>query len=190
MWFDQTQKLARTILYGYNYQKSRWDALPMHCQLEGSTPETAGIEHRLISLPELPSPVYQHVRIDRDPKEYLLLNSQPNIQADSNYRYSLILLGAKKGWCTLKHITMTKAASGIGGTKTEAIVGVFPIAFGPDGSNAGQISKNVDETHLSGYLPTYAGVSTNMYISWEGNDYDINQAFDTLLLTEVVMVKR
>jgi len=187
-----SNKLSRNVAQVYDHTDSVWVSLPFKVMLANSGRWIGRTEtfynRRVILSPHRIDPEYQVIRISG--AEYLLFAEQPNIQANDTYLYDYTGLNVEREYADLKGLTPTLVASGISGKKVVSSLGSFPIAMDRFASNPSTLVKDVTQSKLNCYIPTYANASRDHIVEFRGEQYDVKEEYLELNLTHLTLIKR
>lgn len=193
MWFDQAvNKLASNTCQAYNPTKAKWETLPFKIQLANSGRWIGRTEsfynRRVILTPEVIDPKYQVIRLGK--VEFLLFANQPNIQQDDTYLYDYTGLNIEPSYATLTGLTPTLSASGVSGTKTVVSLGSFPVAMDRFASSGSVLTRDVNQSKMNCYIPTYSNAVETNLLTLAGEQYGVKESFLELNLLHLTLVKR
>jgi len=187
-------KLAKETVQAYNPTSARWVTLSFPGLL-ASTDRRIGrteafFNRRILLTAELIADLYQVVKVADSPLEYLIYAHQPNINRNVSYIHEYSLLDIETGYADLVSYTGTTYASGVAGSAAETVVGSYPVAISRYASDAPMEAKGIDHTKVDIFIPTYAPVSADKVIRWNGEFYDIKEVVREMKLFHLLAVKR
>jgi len=200
VWFQQAfGKLSRNTAEVFDSTTQLWVPLGFRVQLPTSGRWIGRTEsffaRRFLLSPSLLPTGAQVIRFTSSPEQYLIYGMQPNIEADKGYAYEYTLLSVEVGYAELFNLVPQIKASGVSGEKVEASLGLFPFATDRYAGVAGTYTRDVTQSKLNGYIPTYSAIRPEHILRWtspEGRayEYDIKEVYPELSLYHVTLVQR
>jgi hypothetical protein len=196
VWFQQAAgKLSRNTIEVFNPTNSLWESIAFKVQLPTSgrwigRNKDFFSRRYMLSPEELPSAV-RVIRFTSEPAtEFLVYGIQQNIEADRSYLFEYTLLNIEPGYANIIELVAQPVASGTSGKKLEQSKGLFPIATDRYASANSTLAKDMVQSRVNLFLPTYAALKRQDVIRWAGLEYDVKEVFPELLLTRAEVVQR
>ncbi len=191
-------KMSKNTLEGFDHVNSVWVTLPFKCQLATSGRWIGRSEdfynRRVLLTPEPLPETYEVVRIGGLGTEYLVFANrplgQPNTRDNHTYLYEYNVFNVEVVYADLVGLTQTVSASGINGAKVETVLGTYPVAVDRYASSSNTTVKDIVQSKVNVYIPTYAQANTEHTIHLAGEYYDIKEAYLELSLTHLNCIKR
>lgn len=192
------RKMARNTIEAFNPDTERWDKLSFKCQLANSgrwIGRSEDFYNRRVLLTPQPIPsIYEVVRLTGTGSEYLLYSHKPggqiNIQADEGYLFEYNALNTEFEYADLVGLSPVTSASGINGKKVEYVIGSYPVAIDRYASATNTTVKDIVQSKVNIFIPTYALANTEHTIRLAGEYFDIKEAYQELSLTHLNCTKR
>lgn len=196
MWFGQAAgKLARNSIEAYNRVTGKWELQPFKVQLANSGRWIGRSEsfynRRIILCPRRLDPKYQVVRLVSG-SEYLIYGTQENVQANSSYLFDVSVLNVEPvGYAQVVSLNPGVSSSGVKGIKgPETVIGNFPVAFDRYASSTSNVAKDVVQSRINCFIPTYANLKRDHIIRLAGEEYDVKEVVREIDLTHATLVQR
>lgn len=187
------RKLAKNKLMGYDSGTDTFLDTLNPCIFEASgrwISERVGFNARRVLLVEKPVyPTYDVVKIGDDTVEHILYSEQRNVLRDSSYLYDYTLLD-KTNDAQAVTITTVPAASGMGGTKSEALSPNFPVHMVRFASTRSEEQEFVEFSRLYAFAPGSKAITEDMELVVDGDRYIITEAVKELLCLRLSVTRR
>jgi len=195
MWFHQAAgKLSKDSAEVFNPTSALWEPLPFKVLLSESgrwVGRTESFANRRVLLsPEKISEDIQVLRLTTDNVEFLLYSEQPNIAKNKSYLFDYTIMNVESGYAELFELVDTPMASGMSGRKVENSLGLFPIATDRFAGQAGSIVRDMNQSRLNLFLPTYCDAKREHFLRWNGYYYDIKEVYPELRLLHLIVTQR
>lgn len=190
-----SKKLSLTSAKGYDHVTGLWDDLsfkvsyPPDGRFIGRS--VSFYDRRTLITPEEIPAKYSLLRLGLDQTEEVMIYAgQQNINRNETYLFSYTVFNIM-GYASVRRLTKTTTASGMGAKTTESTVGTYPIILekgfsGPSNENA----AGVYNTRVSAYIPFFADVKTSDTIQYGTDVFTIDEMFQELQLRYLQLTKR
>lgn len=195
MWFHQSYgKLSKNNAEVFNPTTQEWDPLSFGVLLTESgrwVGRTESFANRRVMLsPKALPDSAQALRFTADNVELLVYSVQPNIAKNKGYMYDYTVMSIEQGYAELFELVDTPSASGMSGRRVENSLGLFPIATDRFAGQAGGIVRDMNQSRLNCFIPTYSGAKREHFIRWNGYDFDIKEEYPELRLLHLIVTQR
>lgn len=189
------RKLALTTAYGYDHTLNQWEELdfkisyPPDGRFIGR--QVSFYDRRTLITPEEIPSRFSLLRLGlNSTEEVMIYAGQENINRDETYLYSYTVFNIM-GYATVRRLTKTTTASGVGGKSVESVVGSYPLIVEKGFSGPGNdMAAGVYNTRVSGYMPLYADVKMSDTIHFGTDVFTIDEMFQELQLRYLQFTKR
>lgn len=187
------RKLAKNKLMGYDSGTDTFLDSLNPCIFESSgrwISERVGFNARRVLLTEnAVYPTYDVVKIGDDDVEHILYSEQRNVLRNTPYLYDYTLLDRTNGAQTVT-LTTVPAASGMGGTISEALSAEFPIHMVRFAATSSEEQDHVDFSRLYAFAPGSMDITEDMELEVDGERYVITEAVKELLCLRLSVTRR